>query len=119
MTGKHVKKSDSADEFTELCGAFTIALALISNRLIERGALDREAVKADLAAEVEKIRKHEPSAVKEMILSGLAFALHAPPPQTDHPISNDGPEPNRDDLEIDHLLDIDDANERLKLIGSE
>ena len=111
-------KTDSSDDLSELAGAFTIAFALVCNRLIERGALDREAIKADLAAEVERLRESDPSAVKEMILSGLAFALHAPRPQDDfRPASS--PPPRSEDNDAVHLLEIDDAVERLKLIGSD
>jgi hypothetical protein len=111
-------KIDSSDDLNELAGAFTIALALICNRLIDRGALDREAIKSDLAAEVERLRKSDPSAVKEMILSGLAFALHAPRPH-DEIRPTGSPPSQRDDNDAVHLLEIDDAVERLKLIGSE
>ena len=104
-------------EIAELSAAFTMALTLICNRLIERGALDRQQLKADLAAEVETMRKHDPSVLKEMILSGLAFALHAPPP---HESTGSGPAPrphegHHDD--VAHLVEIDDANFQLKLIG--
>jgi hypothetical protein len=103
---------------SEVAGAFTIAFALVCNRLIERGSLDREAVKADLAAEVERLRESDPSAVKEMILSGLAFALHAPRPQDEFRPTASTPPPS-ENSDAAHLLEIDDAVERLKLIGSE
>ena len=104
-------------EIAELSAAFTMALTLICNRLIERGALDREQIKADLAAEVETMREQDPSVLREMILSGLAFALHAPPPHdTMRPSPAPRPHQGHND-DVAHFVEIDDANSRLKLIG--
>lgn len=113
-----MKKTDSSDDLDEVAGAFTIAFALLCNRLIERSALDREDIKSDLAAEVERLRESDPSAVKEMILSGLAFALHAPRPQNEFRPTGSAPPP-RDENDGAHVLEIDDAVERLRLISSE
>lgn len=110
----------NGSEIAELSAAFTIALTLISNRLIERGALDREQIKADLAAEVETMREQDPSVLKEMILSGLAFALHAPPPPQEPmrpgPTSTSRPYDGHHN-DVAHLAEIDEANLQLKLIG--
>jgi hypothetical protein len=105
-------------EIAELSAAFTTALTLICNRLIEGGALDRDQIKADLAGEVETIRQQEPSVLKEMILSGLAFALHAPPSPQESTRSGRERRPYGGRLnDVTHLDEIDGTSPEMKLIG--
>lgn len=104
------KKSDGIDE---LGTGVAIALAIVCNRLIGNGSLDREDLIAELARVVDDLRNKDQSVVTQMVVSGLAFALQDP---TSQKTANAESQTHSMQIDPDALSDIDPHSPR-DLIG--
>jgi hypothetical protein len=103
-----MSESSGGTGVDELGAGLTIVLATICNQLIDRNALDRKQLIAELAQTVESLREDRAPVVTQMMVSGLVFALQErqdgqPAPARDPAYERPRPQT---DLGTDDLIDL-------------